>query len=172
MEVELQQKGASTSFSNLTIWHLVPLIVSVACHSLPKLSSEENESVLNVATFLVELFSFESMLRCSENQLNWLGVVEALAYVLYIFLNVSFELKNFRIQRQLLFQEKILFYLCNFNNLFPKLFRIPIKSLFWFIVIFTTSVRLQLIAHLSSLLSSQGFKVFISVYSFNSLNIF
>ena len=70
MEVELQQKGASTSFSNLTIWHLVPLIVSVACHSLPKLSSEENESVLNVATFLVELFSFESMLRCSENQLN------------------------------------------------------------------------------------------------------
>ena len=67
MEVELQQKGASTSISyKLVMRHLVPLIVSVAGHSLSKLSSEEDKSVLNVVAFLVELFSLESVLRCSE----------------------------------------------------------------------------------------------------------
>ena len=68
MEVELQQKGASTSISYILVMrHLIPLIVSVAGHSLSKLSSKEDKSVLNVVTFLVELFSLKPVLRCSEN---------------------------------------------------------------------------------------------------------
>ena len=63
MEVELQQKCSSTSITYiLSMRHLVPLIVSVACQRLSKLSSEEDESVLNVVAFLVELFSLKPVL--------------------------------------------------------------------------------------------------------------
>ena len=68
MEVELQQKGASTSIIYiLPIGHLVPLIVSVAGYSLSKLSSEKDKSVLNVVAFIVKLAGLKPVLRCSEN---------------------------------------------------------------------------------------------------------